>query len=128
MDKEKRKENKKKESFYAKISGIKRAFYSNKPMFVLLYKEVFFNLNDLDSSLSSVVSYVLQEFEDIFPEDGPSGLPPFRSIEHHIDFYPRATIPNRPAYRTNPEETKELQHQVEELMAKGQVRESLSLY
>uniref|UniRef100_A0A2N9I4D7 Reverse transcriptase n=1 Tax=Fagus sylvatica TaxID=28930 RepID=A0A2N9I4D7_FAGSY len=37
-----------------------------------------------------------------------------------------ATIPNRPAYRSNPEETKELQRQVEELLAKGHVRESMS--
>ena len=35
---------------------------------------------------------------------------------------------NRPAYRSNPEETKELQRQVEELMTKGYVRESMSLY
>uniref|UniRef100_A0A2N9H094 CCHC-type domain-containing protein n=1 Tax=Fagus sylvatica TaxID=28930 RepID=A0A2N9H094_FAGSY len=39
----------------------------------------------------------------------PSGLPPIRGIEHQIDFVPGATIPNRPAYRSNPEETKELQ-------------------
>uniref|UniRef100_A0A2N9IRB0 Reverse transcriptase domain-containing protein n=1 Tax=Fagus sylvatica TaxID=28930 RepID=A0A2N9IRB0_FAGSY len=37
-----------------------------------------------------------------------------------------ATIPNRPAYMSNPEETKELQRQVEELLAKGHVRESMS--
>ncbi|KAL3567897.1 hypothetical protein D5086_030548 [Populus alba] len=30
-----------------------------------------------------------------------------------------ASIPNRPAYRSNPEETKELQRQVDELMMKG---------
>jgi translation initiation factor IF-1 len=40
---------------------------------------------------------------------------------------PSATIPNRPAYRSNPDETNELQRQVEELMAKGHVRESMSL-
>ena len=51
-------------------------------MFVLFYKEAFFNLNDLDSFLPSVVSSVLQEFEDVFPEDGPSGLPPFRGFKH----------------------------------------------
>ena len=38
-----------------------------------------------------------------------------------------ATIPNRPAYRSNPEKTKELQRQVEELLTKGHVRESMSL-
>ena len=39
---------------------------------------------------------------------------------------PGVAIPNRPAYRSNPEETKELQRQVEELLAKGHVRESMS--
>uniref|UniRef100_A0A2N9H3G2 CCHC-type domain-containing protein n=1 Tax=Fagus sylvatica TaxID=28930 RepID=A0A2N9H3G2_FAGSY len=67
-----------------------------------------------------------KEYEDVFPNDVPSGLPPIRSIEHQIDFVPGATIPNRPAYRSNPEETKELQRQVEELLAKGHVRESMS--
>ena len=49
---------------------------------------------------------LLQEYEDVFPNDVPSGLPPIRGIEHQIDFVPGATIPNRPAYRSNPEETK----------------------
>uniref|UniRef100_A0A2N9I7E9 RNA-directed DNA polymerase n=1 Tax=Fagus sylvatica TaxID=28930 RepID=A0A2N9I7E9_FAGSY len=68
----------------------------------------------------------IKEYEDVFPNDVPSGLPPIRGIEHQIDFVPGATIPNRPAYRSNPEETKELQRQVEELLAKGHVRESMS--
>nr|XP_012466476.1 unnamed protein product [Gossypium raimondii] len=66
------------------------------------------------------------EFKDVFQEDVPSGLPPFRGIEHQIDFILGATIPNRPAYRSNPEETKELQRQVAELMEKVYIRESLS--
>jgi hypothetical protein len=36
---------------------------------------------------------------------------------------PGVVIPNRPAYRSNPEEKKELQRQVEDLMSKGYVRE-----
>ncbi|XP_035546395.1 uncharacterized protein LOC109000434 [Juglans regia] len=52
-----------------------------------------------------------QEFEDVLPEKVPYGLPPIRGIEHQIDFIPGASIPNRPAYRSNPEETKELQRQ-----------------
>uniref|UniRef100_A0A2N9H519 Integrase zinc-binding domain-containing protein n=1 Tax=Fagus sylvatica TaxID=28930 RepID=A0A2N9H519_FAGSY len=65
-------------------------------------------------------------FLTMFPNDVPSGLPPIRGIEHQIDFIPGATIPNRPTNRSNPEETKELQRQVEELLAKGHVRESMS--
>jgi hypothetical protein len=35
-------------------------------------------------------------------------------------------LPNHAPYRTNPEETKEIQCQVQELLDKGNVRESLS--
>ena len=61
-----------------------------------------------------------------FPEEIPSGLPPQRSIQHHIDLIPGAILPNKPAYRMNPKETTEIQRQVEELVAKGLARESLS--
>ena len=52
-------ETKGKESFYTKDSELMSAFYSNKPMIVLLYKEMFLNINDLDSSLPNVVSSLL---------------------------------------------------------------------
>ncbi|WVZ63528.1 hypothetical protein U9M48_013153 [Paspalum notatum var. saurae] len=61
-----------------------------------------------------------------FPGEIPAGLPPLRGIEHQIDLVPSAFLPNRPAYRTNPEETKEIQRQIKELLDKGYVRESLS--
>ena len=73
-----------------------------------------------------MVVSLLQEFTDLFPEEIPYGLPLLRGIEHQIDFIPGSSIPNRPAYRANPEETKEIQRQVDELMQKGFVRESLS--
>ena len=95
-------------------------------MIVVLYKETYFNTNNLNSSLPSVVKSLLQEFDDVIPEEVPDGLPPLRGIEHQIDFILGAAIPNRPAYRSNPMEMKELQKQVEELMRKGYVRESLS--
>ncbi|XP_057996491.1 uncharacterized protein LOC131175835 [Hevea brasiliensis] len=84
------------------------------------------NVSNLDQSIPSCALPLLQEFEDVFPEEIPNGLPPIRGIEHQIDFVPGAVIPNRPAYRTNPEEAKELQRQVEKLLAKGHVRESMS--
>ncbi|PKI65288.1 hypothetical protein CRG98_014326 [Punica granatum] len=60
-----------------------------------------------------------QEFGYVFPKELPNRLPPIKGIEHQIDFVPGAAIPNRPAYRSNLEETKELQRQVDELLAKG---------
>jgi len=55
---------------------------------------------------------LLKEFGDVFPKEGPIGLPPFWGIEHQIDLVPGAILPNRPAYRTNPEETNEIESQV----------------
>ena len=94
-----------------------------KPMFLLLYNDANVDIND---SLPSVAIALLQDYKDVFPEEMPSGLPPIRGIEHQIDFVPDTTIPNRPAYRSNLEETKELERQIEELLAKGYVRESMS--
>ncbi|XP_051113700.1 uncharacterized protein LOC127239543 [Andrographis paniculata] len=42
---------------------------------------------------------LLKEFDDVFPDDIPPGLPPLRGIEHRVDFVPGASIPNRLAYR-----------------------------
>ncbi|KAK1618795.1 hypothetical protein QYE76_024312 [Lolium multiflorum] len=66
------------------------------------------------------------EFGDVFPEEVPAGLPPLRGIEHQIDLIPGASLPNRAPYRTNPEETKEIQKQVQALLDKGYIHISLS--
>lgn len=63
----------------------------------------------------------------MFQDEAHKGLPPIRSIEDKIAFIPRAIISNRSAYRANRTEIKEIQRQVEELMEKDYVRESLSL-
>jgi len=113
-------------NFFAKSSDLKHAYLSELPVILLVYKEAYFNSNNLDSCVPSVVKVLLQEFEDVFSEEIPSSLPPIKGIEHQIDFVPRASIPNRPAYRSNPEDSKELQRQVEELMSKGYICESMS--
>ncbi|XP_057526371.1 uncharacterized protein LOC130805605 [Amaranthus tricolor] len=69
---------------------------------------------------------LLDQYKDVFPNELPPGLPPVRGIEHQIDLVPGASLPNKTAYRSNPKETQELQRQVEELMQRGYVRESLS--
>ncbi|XP_031402590.1 uncharacterized protein LOC116212157 [Punica granatum] len=89
------------------------------------YKNRYSFVND-GRKVTLVLLTPYQEFGDVFPTELPNRLPPIRGIEHQIDFVPGAAIPNRPAYRTNPEETKELQRQVDELLAKGHVRESMS--
>ncbi|XP_024009759.1 uncharacterized protein LOC112085027 [Eutrema salsugineum] len=72
------------------------------------------------------VEALIKRFEDVFPEEIPPGLPPLRGIEHQIDLVPGQSLPNKAAYRMNPEESKELERQVRDLMDKGNIRESLS--
>ncbi|XP_021305548.1 uncharacterized protein LOC110431156 [Sorghum bicolor] len=114
------------ECLFVSRSDLREVRNTTAPFFVLLHKEVLLSTNDLPSSLPSAVLDLLQDFEDVFPDEVPAGLPPLRGIEHQIDLVPGASLPNRPAYRANPEETKEIQRQVKELLDKGYVRESLS--
>ncbi|XP_057246750.1 uncharacterized protein LOC130589500 [Beta vulgaris subsp. vulgaris] len=69
---------------------------------------------------------LMHEFKDVFPEELPQGLPPLRGIEHAIDLVPGAPLPNKLAYSCDPGASKELQRQIEELIERGYVRESMS--
>jgi hypothetical protein len=94
----------------------------------LVCRQVLFSLEDITTPLPRAITNLLQDFKDVFPTEIPPGPPPLRGIEHQIDLIPRASLPNQAAYRTNPEETKEIQRQVQELLDNGYVRESLSPY
>ena len=89
-----------------------------------MYKEGCLVSTDNNLSLPSMFQSLLQEFDDVFQDEVPKGLPPISGIEHKIDFIPGVVIPNRPAYRANSTETKEIQRQVEEIMEKGYIGES----
>ncbi|RDX78497.1 hypothetical protein CR513_41215, partial [Mucuna pruriens] len=98
---------------------VENALLAKEKLLVILYKNVYFT-NEFHPS------FPYEEFTDVFPNEVPHGLPPLRGIVHQIDLLPSCSILNRPAYRTNPEETKEIQKQVNGLLQKGFVRESLS--
>jgi hypothetical protein len=71
---------------------------------------------------------LLDNFADIVMDELPNSLPPIRSIIHHIDLIPRASLPNKAVYRLTLRENEEVKNQVHELLDKGLVRESLSPY
>jgi hypothetical protein len=85
-----------------------------------------YSIDDTSIALPPAVANLLQEYMDVFPSEIPRGLPLVRGIEHRIDLIPGASLPNRAAYRTNPEETKKIQRQVQDLLEHEYIRESLS--
>ncbi|XP_027166359.1 uncharacterized protein LOC113766358 [Coffea eugenioides] len=113
-------------SLLAKNRKVRKLLLSKQVVYVLYCKEVILLSHEALNDLPPEIFSLLQEFEDVFPNEIPSGLPPLRGIEHQIDFIPGASLPNRPAYKIGPEETKEIQWQVDELLEKGWARESMS--
>jgi hypothetical protein len=94
--------------------------------YALISKRALFSHDDIPSAVPPVVTNLLQEYGDVFLAEIPPGLPPMRGIEHQIDLIPGASLPNRVAYRTNSEETNEIQRQVQDLLDRRYIRESLS--
>ncbi|KAF8048148.1 hypothetical protein N665_2640s0001 [Sinapis alba] len=113
-------------NLFATSKDIKTAMIEQQNLILVVYKELLITATNTGLVIPKEIECLLQEYRDVFPDDNPVGLPPIRGIEHQIDFVPGASLPNRPAYRTNPVETKELQKQVNELLGKGHIRESMS--
>ncbi|XP_074305735.1 uncharacterized protein LOC141640955 [Silene latifolia] len=113
---------KKNENLFMNAKEFVEALEQGEQAYVLMVRDVEEGIGVHDET----VQMLLNEFGDVFPEELPLGLPPKRGIEHQIDLIPGATLSNKPAYRCNPEEAKELQRQVQELIDRGYVQESLS--
>jgi len=84
-----------KEAFLTKNS-LKHCLLTEQPLYLLLCKGTL-TCAQSDKPESNVVSpkfeNLLKEFDDIFPSDDPTRLPPFRGIENQIDFVPSASLP-----------------------------------
>ena len=70
---------------------------------------------------------VVREFPDVFPYD-VAGFPPEREVEFTIDLIPGTEPISIPPYRMAPTELRELKVQLEELLSKGLIRPSISLW
>jgi Reverse transcriptase (RNA-dependent DNA polymerase) len=98
-------------------------FEESKIVFSLVVKEV---KSDKSTLIPGPVVPLLEQFQNLVPDKISTGLPPMRSVQHCIDFVPGAVLPNKATHRMNPTENIELQRQVDELLSKGLVRESMS--
>jgi hypothetical protein len=93
-------------------------FVVRKPSIVLTSTRV--------DDLPVEIQELLEEFADIIVEELPRSFPPMRRVSHRIDLIPGASLPNKAAYRLTPQENEEVKKQVQDLLDKGLVRESLS--
>jgi hypothetical protein len=76
--------------------------------------------------LPEEIRELLDNFADIVVDELPNSLPPIRSISHHIYMILGESLPNKATYILTPRENEEVKNQVQELLDKGLVRESLS--
>eukprot|EP00253_Pinus_taeda_P025527 PITA_25527 len=93
-------------------------FVIRRPKAVVLHTQI--------SDFPEEVQKLLQDFGDIVVDDLPDELPPRRGISHCIDFIPGASLPNKSAYHMSPKDHEEIRKQVQELLDKGLIRESMS--
>ncbi|GKC30941.1 putative reverse transcriptase domain-containing protein, partial [Tanacetum coccineum] len=70
---------------------------------------------------------VIRDFLEVFPEELPR-LPPPRQVEFRIDLVPGAAPVARAPYKLAPSEMRELSVQLQELLVKGFIRPSSSLW
>ena len=94
---------------------------ASKMVYVLVSKD-----NCKGEEVPEEAKGLMGEFADVFPVKLHDELSPLRDIQHQIDLVSRSSLPNRPHYRMSLKEHEELRHQVEGLLAKGHIRESLS--
>ena len=69
---------------------------------------------------------LLEEYNDLFPEELPAGLPPDRGVSLTIPLEEGTKPVKRPAFRYSPKEMDEIKEQVDFLLRKGLITESSS--
>jgi len=69
---------------------------------------------------------LLNKYEAVFPKDLPEGLPPERSVEMSIRLEADACPKKGPIYKLSRAELSEMKKQIDELLAKGLIRPSVS--
>jgi hypothetical protein len=65
------------------------------------------------------VKRLLEEFEDVMPDELPKRLPPARDVDHEIELVPGTKPPARAPYRMSQPELAELRKQLTEMLEGG---------
>ncbi|CAI7737760.1 unnamed protein product [Closterium sp. NIES-53] len=78
--------------------------------------------------LPPAVKKILEEFQDVLPDDLPDQLPPYRTHQHDIVEEPGSKPTFRAPYRLSPTELADMKKQIEYLLEKRLIRPSTSPY
>jgi hypothetical protein len=107
---------------------MKRAIKRGDQGFVTVVQPLDTDTSSTVQPLPSDVRHLLDDYNDVFPKDLPSGLPPSRAVDHKIELLPGQPPPSRPPYRMSFDEQNELKKQLQELIDKGYIQPSVSPY
>ena len=81
------------------------------------------------SDLPAAVKAVLDDYDDVFPDDLPSGLPPKRQgYEFKIELEDNVPPVHRPLYKLSPMELEEAKKQIQYMLQHGFIQPSKSPY
>lgn len=83
-------------------------------------------MTDPSLHIPAELTTIMEEFHDIMPDKILKQLSPMQDVQYAIDLIPGSSFPNLPHYRMSPTENDELNRQIQELLDKGFIRESLS--
>ncbi|CAI7800469.1 unnamed protein product [Closterium sp. NIES-54] len=78
--------------------------------------------------LPPAIQKLLEEFEDVLPDDLPDQLPPYRTHQHEIIEEPGSKLTFRAPYRLSPTELADMKKQIKYLLDKRLIRPSTSPY
>ena len=84
------------------------------------------SVDEIIPTLHPDAQKLVTEFKSVFPDQLPKSLPPKRNLEHTIDLVPNAPAVSQPIYRMSQFELQELKRQIDDLLAHGFIRPSLS--
>ena len=80
-----------------------------------------------DLNVNNDLNDLLEEFQDVFPSDLPSGLPPVRGdIDHSIDLERDARPISKAPYRLSETQHVEVERQIKDYLDKGFIKPSNS--
>lgn len=79
-----------------------------------------------DGSIPVQLTTMLEEFQDIMLDEMPKQLRPMWDVQHAFDLIPESSLPNLPHYHMSPTKNEELNRQIQQLLDRGFIRESVS--